>query len=116
LVRISDVKSEDRTPYSRRLVGTSEIERTEMKGLVYILLNSRNNYYIGSTSDLSRRLKEHKSGKVISTRPYLPIKCVLSQKYLDIRKARRVELKLKRLKRRDYIDKIVSEQKIKMAA
>lgn len=34
---------------------------------VYLLKNELNNIYIGSTNDLRRRLKEHKTGKSIST-------------------------------------------------
>jgi putative endonuclease len=59
-----------------------------MKGFVYILLNNRNNYYIGSTSNLDKRLKQHEQGKVISTRPYLPVKCVLVEEYANIKEAR----------------------------
>jgi putative endonuclease len=87
-----------------------------MKGYVYILNNSKGNYYIGSTCNLNRRLKEHAQGRVISTRSYLPVKCVFSQEYKNLKEARRIEIKLKRLKRRDYLDKIVSEQIIRMAA
>ena len=40
---------------------------------VYILVNKKNNQtYIGSTSNLRRRLKEHNNGKEISTKKYMP--------------------------------------------
>lgn len=87
-----------------------------MKGYIYILLNKKNNYYIGSTNNLKRRLNQHYTGKVVSIRAYLPLKCVLSQEYNDLKIARRIELKLKKLKRRDYIDKIITQREIKMAA
>jgi len=34
---------------------------------VYLLKNKNGQFYIGYTSDLDRRLEEHKSGKVITT-------------------------------------------------
>ncbi|MBI4155883.1 MAG: GIY-YIG nuclease family protein [Candidatus Zambryskibacteria bacterium] len=36
-------------------------------GYVYILKNSKGNFYIGSTPDLSRRIKQHLSGHTHST-------------------------------------------------
>ncbi len=40
---------------------------------VYILKNkNNNNLYIGSTSDLKKRIEEHNNGKNRSTKPYLP--------------------------------------------
>ncbi len=35
---------------------------------VYVLENTENGLYYGSTNDLKRRLKEHQSGKVFSTK------------------------------------------------
>ena len=44
---------------------------------VYILKSRIKNYlYVGSTNDVDRRVDEHKSGLVKSTKPYLPIKLV----------------------------------------
>ncbi len=41
---------------------------------VYVLLSLRdNNFYIGFTDDLERRLKEHGQGKNISTSKRLPV-------------------------------------------
>ncbi len=40
---------------------------------VYVLRSSRdNNLYVGSTNDISRRLSEHNSGKVDSTKNRTP--------------------------------------------
>ncbi|MBI4303503.1 MAG: GIY-YIG nuclease family protein [Chloroflexi bacterium] len=40
---------------------------------VYVLRSSRdNNLYIGSTNDIRRRLSEHNSGKVDSTKNRMP--------------------------------------------
>jgi len=41
---------------------------------VYILLSEKDGkFYIGSTNDLRRRVKEHQSGKNVSTAKRLPI-------------------------------------------
>jgi hypothetical protein len=44
---------------------------------VYILLSLKDNkFYIGFTSNLKRRLKEHNYGKNISTKSRLPLKLI----------------------------------------
>lgn len=44
---------------------------------VYILISSKDGrFYVGSTKDLSRRLEEHRSGKVDSTRHRRPLKLI----------------------------------------
>lgn len=57
--------------------------------------------YIGSTTDLKRRLNEHKIGKVDSTRPRLPMELIYYEAYSDEKDARERESKLK-LKSRAY--------------
>jgi len=42
-------------------------------GYVYVLKMSNQQWYIGSTANLSRRLQEHKNGKVFTTKKYLPV-------------------------------------------
>lgn len=44
-------------------------------------------FYKGLTSDLKRRLKEHVSGRVDSTRPYLPIRLVYYEAYISKKSA-----------------------------
>ena len=40
---------------------------------VYIIYSSTyNKYYIGSTNNLTRRLKQHNAGENQSTKPYIP--------------------------------------------
>jgi putative endonuclease len=77
-------------------------------------LQSKRNkrYYIGSTVDLARRIIEHKGGRVKSTKGILPVELVFSQEYDNITKARSVELRIKRLKRRDYVEKIIANNQI----
>jgi putative endonuclease len=83
--------------------------------VVYILKSKKNNrYYIGSTEDFQRRFAQHQNGNVKSTKNLRPWIVVLAQEYSSIKEARIIEKKLKALKRRDYLDKIVTEGTIKM--
>ena len=44
---------------------------------VYVLLSQKDNkFYIGSTDNLKRRLKEHQQGKNISTAKRLPLELI----------------------------------------
>jgi len=48
---------------------------------MYILKNKHGKLYIGYSSDLAKRLKEHNSGFVKSTKPYMPYQCVYYEAY-----------------------------------
>jgi putative endonuclease len=68
-------------------------------GIVYVLFGKYGRYYIGSTTDLHRRLTQHNAGKVHSTmRMGLPMKLVCSREFATIQEARRIEYRLKRWK------------------
>lgn len=80
---------------------------------VYILQSLKNGkYYIGSTHNLEQRIHDHSMGYSKSTKILLPVKLVFNQKFANISEARRVENWLKKLKRRDYIEKIVQDKEI----
>ena len=82
---------------------------------VYVLQSVKNGrYYIGSSNDLERRLLEHNSGKTASIKYLLPVKLVFNKKCLSLQDARKLELKLKKLKSRSILDKIVRDGNIKM--
>ncbi len=82
---------------------------------VYILKSLyKGSYYIGCTNNYYRRFTEHQAGKVRSTKGLRPLKLVLVQEYNSLSLARRIESKLKKLKRKDYIDKIIKDGKILM--
>ena len=82
---------------------------------VYILKSQKNGrYYIGSTLDVSERLKKHNSGQVYSTSRLLPLELMLKQEYASVALARKAELKLKKLKRRDYVERIIRDGFIKI--
>lgn len=78
-----------------------------MKAHVYILRDSNGKLYVGSTDDLVRRMIQHSSGHTQTTRNMKNVQLVLQQEYSDLLTARRIERKLKNLKRKDYLEKIV---------
>ena len=44
---------------------------------VYILQSEKdNNFYVGYTNNIQRRIKEHNSGKVFSTKNRIPLKLI----------------------------------------
>jgi len=63
---------------------------------VYIFQSKKNDsLYIGHTSDLRKRFKEHNSGKNKSTRPFRPYKLIFYEGFLDRIDARNREKYLK---------------------
>ena len=86
------------------------------KGFVYILQSQKSGrYYVGSSIDVFRRIGQHNSNKVASTSKKGPWKVVLVQGYDSLKDARKIEYRIKKLKRRDYIDKMVREGCIKLS-
>jgi len=59
-------------------------------------------------------LTEHNSGKTKSIRFSRPFKLVFSQKYNSIGEARKIEVRLKKLKSRTILNRIIKEEKIKI--
>ena len=81
---------------------------------VYILQSLRDGrYYIGSTANLKQRLAHHQSGATPSTKRFGSVKLILSQEYQSLAEARLVEKRLKKFKRRDFIEKIIADGYIK---
>jgi len=83
---------------------------------IYILKSRGGRFYIGSTTNLKERLKHHFGGFTPSTKRFGYVELVFSQEYPTLQEARMIEKKLKNLKRKDYIEKIVKEGKIRMRA
>ncbi len=81
---------------------------------LYILQSEDGGYYIGSTTDLRRRLREHLSGSTHTTKRMRSVRLVFSQEYETLTQAQYIERKLKSLKRKDYIEKIIKDGKIKI--
>lgn len=83
---------------------------------VYFLLLINGDIYKGSCSDLKIRIKEHKLGKVKSTKNYLPFEIVGYESYLLKSDAQRRERFLKttegkKLLRRQYRDILIKLEK-----
>ena len=62
---------------------------------VYILYLANNTFYTGSTTDIYRRIKEHKNGKSKSTKNFRPLKLVWYCIFPSRLQARRFENYLK---------------------
>ena len=85
------------------------------KAYVYILKDENGKFYIGSTPTLEKRLKQHTKGHTQTTRNMVNPKLVLKQEVSSLTIARRIERRLKKMKRKDYIVKIVADGYIKVA-
>ena len=78
---------------------------------VYILKNEETNrYYIGSTSNLSRRLKQHALGSTRTTRILKTDKLVYQEKFSNVAEAKLREKKLKSYKSKKYIEWLISSK------
>ena len=54
----------------------------ERSAVTYILLCSNGEYYVGSTTDMENRLKEHQNGRGCGfTKAHLPVKLVYTEEY-----------------------------------
>jgi len=83
---------------------------SHMKPVVYILQSLANGrLYIGSTNDLSRRLKQHVAGHTQTTRRLGGSTLVFSQEFDTLEGARKIERRLKSWKRRDFLEKIIED-------
>ena len=67
-----------------------------MKPCVYFLKSEKSNYYVGSTSNLNRRIEEHKKGKTKTTRRFEEIRLVRVIYCESIEEARLLEKSIKR--------------------
>ncbi|CAN5708403.1 hypothetical protein BH23PAT2_BH23PAT2_02780 [soil metagenome] len=65
------------------------------KSVVYILKDDKGTYYIGSTIDIERRLRQPQSGHTHSTHRMTNPRLVFSQQFSTINKARSIEKKIK---------------------
>ena len=63
---------------------------------VYLLRSKKDKtFYVGSTNDLKKRLKEHNQGKTKSIRCKLPMSLIYFEAYVNKKMARKRELELK---------------------
>lgn len=89
----------DRVPMDLHCVGvTPSGTRKPMGGsyIVYILRSEKDGkFYIGTTSELKRRLEDHEKGRVASTRRRRPLTLLRSEVYETRREAAKRERYLK---------------------
>lgn len=75
----------------------------------YILFSTKlNKYYVGSTSDLDRRLIDHNRGKEKFTSTGMPWVLLYAEPFEELAMARRRELEIKKKKSRKYIESLIS--------
>lgn len=66
---------------------------------VYILHSTiRNRYYVGCSENVERRLSEHNSGKVSSTKAYLPWQIIYKEDFENVGEAYKREKEIKSYK------------------
>jgi putative endonuclease len=76
---------------------------------VYILQSEKDNrYYVGTTANIERRLKEHNTGSVKSTTAYRPWTLKRLEEFPDISAAYKRERFIKAKRSRKIIKKIIA--------
>lgn len=83
-----------------------------MSGIAYILQSlSDRKTYVGSTNDFNRRLIQHNSGQVKSTKHRIPFKVLFTEEFLILVEARKREVWWKtgfgRKNLKEYFNKIL---------
>ena len=61
-----------------------------------------------------QRLKHHASGGTPTTKRFEEVELVFAQKYNSLNDVRNIERKLKKFKRRDFLEKIIEDRIIKI--
>jgi putative endonuclease len=77
-----------------------------MHNVYFIKSTIKDNWiYVGSTSNLERRLEQHNKGEVKSTKGYRPFILIYTETFLSINEARRreKEIKMKRIEKERII-------------
>ena len=86
-----------------------------MIGFVYIIRDKvSSRLYVGSTSNLTRHIYQHNHGHTQTTRRMKSRESVFSQSFNSLSDARKIEARIKKLKRKDYLEKIIEEGYIRM--
>ena len=85
-----------------------------MTGWVYILRSLKSGrYYVGSATDVNKRVDEHNRGQMRSTKAFCPFELVFKQGFETYAQARGIEARLKKYKRKDFLEKIIRDGRIK---
>jgi putative endonuclease len=84
-----------------------------MKLCTYILFSEKlNKFYIGSTTDIGRRLIEHNRGKEKFTKTGIPWIIVYLEEFEELINARKRETLIKKQKSRKFIESLISKKRI----
>ncbi|MFQ6606010.1 MAG: GIY-YIG nuclease family protein, partial [Fidelibacterota bacterium] len=79
-----------------------------MQFVVYIMYSaSRDRYYTGQTSDLSKRISQHNAGYDRYTRSGIPWELKYTEEYQTRREAMRREREIKAKKSRSYLEGLI---------
>lgn len=77
---------------------------------VYVLKSINHNYiYVGFTTNLKKRFKEHNNGEELSTKHYAPFELVHYEAYRNIKDAKRRERYFKTTKGRAVLKNMLKE-------
>lgn len=77
---------------------------------VYVLQSLKNgSFYIGYTSDLKKRLREHNEGKSLATKPFRQYKLIYYEAFLNRKDAKSREVYLKSGYGRRTINKLLNK-------
>lgn len=77
---------------------------------LYILKNEETDrFYIGSTNDLARRIKQHRSGRTRTTKVLKTFKLVYKEEYNTLLEARDREKQLKSYKSKKYLKWLINK-------
>ena len=80
-----------------------------MQPCCYILFSTTlNKYYVGSTTDIGRRLAEHNRGKEKFTKTGIPWILVHTEAFAELKQARQREFFIKKMKSRKFIEQLIS--------
>ena len=82
---------------------------------VYILSTDSDKFYVGSTVNLDQRLRHQFRGATPSTKRLHVKYLALAQEYSSLADARAIEMKIKKLKRHDYIEKMLEDGYIRLS-
>ena len=81
-----------------------------MRCYVYVLRNSADRLYVGSSAEPDTRFAAHNAGKVRSTKTHRPWKCVLVEEHPDRTSAEKRERYLKSGWGRRQLKKLLADQ------
>ena len=97
---------------NEKAAGSNPVPRSNVLYLHYsITKNGKRRYYIGSTNNIKRRLKEHNKNQTSSLKNRGPFKLIYRETYLTRKEAAKREYKIKSYKGGMAFKKLISERK-----